>query len=298
MDDGDLLARGLRERAGRPDFASAVLARIERRPRRWMPLAAAAALLAGIAALFVSTPPPPAPAWAEDRPSLFVIQLSEEAGGDLMIIPVDRALWAQVVSVDGPERVGISAGSDDGVHPGQRLSVYRGRTRSTVEVGTFVAEEVETSLSRGRIEDLKFVPHAGDFVVPGRPLDVGETAALLDYVFSFGPVTDELRARARKGLLDPPTGALRVALDAERVRVDSRLFPHDRLVRGAGLEHDVEFLARIRDPRAYERLQGILSAVMPGLPEAGPGLTAELHAWWAGAKGRLRWNAEADRFEE
>ena len=73
-------------------------------------------------------------------------------------------------------------------------------------------------------------------------------------------------------------------------------------MRGAGLEHDVEFLARLKDPRAVDRLARILATVAPfskeGLPAAGPDLAGRMHEWWAMSKDRVRWNAAADRYEE
>jgi hypothetical protein len=61
---------------------------------------------------------------------------------------------------------------------------------------------------------------------------------------------------------------------------------------GPGLEHDVDFLATVDDPRALDRLRRILSGVSPfsksGFPDAGPRLSDCLRGWWAYSKTRVR----------
>ncbi len=272
--DGELLAEGLRAAAGEPALAAAVagrLARTEAPRRRFIPLAAAAAVLAGVLALILVSqrrddPAQPAPANTLSKPSLLVIHGENE--DDLQIIPTDRVLWAQVVGVDENRRVVISAGASDALAVDQKLTVYRRIQGGYSQVGTLRLHEVAESSSTGRVAELRQTPRAGDLVVSGQPLDAPERKALLEYVLSF------------------------------RLRGVNEANPYDRLVRGAGLEHDVEFLARLKDPRAVDRLARILANVAPfakeGFPAAAPDLAGRMHEWWAASKETVRWNVETD----
>jgi hypothetical protein len=339
--DAEGLAAGLRSAAGTVDLGTAVLMRLGPRPgaprrdesspaRRLWPVLAAAAVLLGIVAVILLQARPPrgvtaAPEPPREKPSLIVVQGAEEDGGEVEIIPIDQTIWAQVVSAAGP--VAVSAGRADGVLADQRLTVYRPGRGGYREIGKLVIEKVEESLSTGRLEGAREPARVGDFVLPGRPLSSAERRALLDYLFSFRAVTEKDEADVRAALErleggDRLAGRALAALGAPgRLALDrigqkglgpeardllrealSDLDRHDRLVRGVGLERDVEFLARVKDPRAHDRLKRILSAVSPfaqeGLAAAGPDLAATLHGWWAARKDRVRWNTEADRYEE
>jgi hypothetical protein len=274
--DGRRLAEGLRSLAARPE-----------RPRRWLPLAAAAALLLGVAAFVLRPDPAAAPAAEPSEP----------------ILESDEPLWGAVVAVDPAEgRVAVSAGANDRVLPGQRITLYRRGGAAESEVGTLVIDRVEETWASGLLTDRRANPRAGDFFVTGRLLTPEERAELLDYLFTCRPVPS---AEFRALLARPPDAArllafgapLRIFLETEgadlatQVRVREALAPADELdrrVRLAGLDHDVEFLSRLRDPRARARLR----AILPAAPE-GPAL----HAWWAVSKDRFRWDPMGDRYE-
>ncbi len=335
--DAARLAAGLRAAAGPVDLGTAVLMRLGRRSpaprpveapargRRLWPVLAAATVLLGIVAVIVFRVPEPAitPALEtpREKPSLIVVPGEEE----VEIIPTDQALWAQVVGAAGP--VAISAGRADGVLAGQRLTVYRQGRGGYHEIGKLVVEKVEESLSTGRLEGAREAACVGDFVIPGRALTAAERMALFDYLFTFRALSEKDEADVRASLRDLERGdgrggrALAAMGAPARLVLDrmgqkglgaeardllrealSEADRHDRLVRGVGLERDVEFLARVKDPRAHERLKRILSAVSPfaqeGLAAAGTDLAATLHGWWAARKDRVRWNADADRYEE
>lgn len=282
--DGQLLALGLRAAAGEPALGAPVAARLLETPsarRRIVPLAAAAAMLVGVLAIIFAsrrgddpTKGHPAPATPADtqlqKPSLLVIH--GEAEDDLQIIPTDRVLWAQVVGIDENRLVQVSAGASDALEIDQKLTVYRRIQGGYSEVGTLRLLRIAESTASGRLVEAKLAPRAGDVVVAGRPLGADDRKAVLEYILSF------------------------------RLRGANASSPYDRLVRGAGLEHDVEFLARLKDPRAHDRLARILANVAPfakeGFPAAGSDLAGRMHEWWATSKDRVRWNAEADRFEE
>jgi hypothetical protein len=328
--DGELLAAGLRRIArGRPSAVPAVLARGPARdpgvspPRRLVPFAAAAAMLLGVFALVVAPgnrpTAPPSPdseeaAWPEGPEKLdFVV-----AG--------DNPLWGQVIAVgDAPGdggTVGVSCGTIDRVAAGQAFTIYRWSDAGEVEVGKLYIDRVEETWSSGRVKNLKLDPRVGDFVVADRLLREDEKAALLAYLFSFRPLEprDEARVRALLARLPGENAARELAalgaparIALERMGLDPELRARaqealagteklDRRVRGGGLDHDVEFLARLGGPRAAARLRRILAGVRPfsreGFPPPGPGRAAFLHDWWAGAKDRVRWNAALDRFEE
>jgi hypothetical protein len=276
--DADRLAAGLRGFAGEPALGAKSVAR---RPapapaRRIVPVAAAAAMLVGVlAAVFApqrggGLPKSPPAAGKLDKPSLLVIH--GDGAGDLQMIPTDHVLWAQVMVVDENRLVTVSAGLSDAVEVGQQLTIYRHAQGGYSEIGTLHVLEVRESTSSGRVLFSSDAPRVGDAVVSGQPLTADEKRALLDCVFSL------------------------------RLRNGGGSNPYDRLVRNAGLEHDVEFLSRLRDPRAYDRLGRILGSIAPfakdGIPAPGPDLGPRMHEWWAGAKDRVRWNAAADRYEE
>ena len=273
--DADRLAAGLRAAAGDPKLGAASLtAPRTAPPRRIVPLAAAAGMLVGVLAiLFVpqrGVDPVRPPANPAAKPALLVIHGDGE--GDLQIIPTDHVLWAQVAGLDENKLVSITAGTADALAGGELLTVYRRIQGGYREVGTLRLLEVGESISKGRMADVKDSPRLCDLVVAGRPLEPRERDELLEYVFSF------------------------------RLHGGNPASPYDRLVRDAGLEHDVEFLARLKDPRAYDRLARILGGLKPfltdGFPAPTPDLAARMHDWWAGAKDRVQWNVAADRFEE
>lgn len=278
--DAERLAAGLRAEAGDSALGAPVAARLSERPappRRIVPLAAAAAMLAGVLAVLFAPERGIDPVKGGsaapgklDKPSLLVIHGDEE--GDLQMIPTDHVIWAQVMGIDGNRMVTVTAGKADAIEIDHQLTLYRRIQGGYAEIGTLRVLEVEESTSSGRVVAATDAPRVGDIVVSGQPLSADEKQALLEYVFSF------------------------------RLRREEGSHPYDRLVRGAGLERDVEFLARLKDPRAYDRLARILENVAPfakdGFPLAGPDLAPQMHAWWAGAKDRVRWNAAADRYEE
>jgi hypothetical protein len=281
--DADRLVAGLRTQAGTGALGARVLGTLSARPartaaRRWVPLSVAAAMLLGVLALIFAPPPTlqgpgggaSRPVNPLDKPALLVIH--GEAEGDLQIIPTDRVVSGQVVKVEKDGRVTVSVGSSDGLAGGEALAVYRRIHGGYSEVGMLRLGEIGESISRGRLADPGRTPQAGDLVVMGQPLNAGEKRALLEYVLSF------------------------------RLRGANEASPYDPLVRRAGLEHDVEFLSRLKDPRAYDRLARILSGVAPfdreGLPPAGPELSARMHEWWAQAKERVRWDAGLDCYLE
>jgi hypothetical protein len=281
--DLDRLVAGLRTQAGTESLRARVLGSLPARPsragaRRIVPLAVAAAIMVGILALlFVPTPRGNGrtgelarPANPLDKPALLVIH--GETEGDLQIIPTDRVVSGQVVSMEKDGRVTVSVGSSDALSGEEALAVYRRIHGGYAEVGMLHLVEIGESISRGRMVDPGRSPQAGDLVVLGQPLKAEEKRALLEYVLSF------------------------------RLRGANEASPYDPLVRRAGLEHDVEFLSRLTDPRAYDRLARILSGVAPfnreGLPPAGPELAARMHEWWASAKDRVRWDAGLDSYLE
>lgn len=277
--DADRLAAGLRTQAGPADgFGARVAAALHRPPvrttaRRIVPLVAAAAMLVGVLALiFAPAQPGVDPGRAQptnrlDKPALLVIHGEEE--GDLQIIPTDRVVSGQVVEMDEHRLVTVSVGTSDALAGGEVLAVYRRIHGGYAEVGTLRLLEVGESLSKGRMADGRETPRAGDLVVMGMPLSAAEKQALLEYVLSF------------------------------RLRGADDHNPYAPLVRRAGLDHDVEFLSRLKDPRSIDRLGRILSQVAPfakeGLP-AGPDLSSRMHDWWESAKDRVRWDAGADSY--
>src|SRR5207245_200304 len=131
---------------------------------------------------------------------------------------------------------------------------YRRVQGGYTEIGTLRVLEADESSASGRVVVATDAPRVGDAVVSGQPLRAEEKRALLDCVFSF------------------------------RLRRGNASNPYDGLVRRAGLEHDVEFLARLKDPLAYDRLARILANVSPfqkGFPPPGTDLAPQMHAWWA-----------------
>ncbi len=308
--DGELLSEGLRAEAGeapKVELAS-------RRPAwRWLLPLAAASVFAAIL-LQVVQPPPSlrAPAPAEDLPT---------SGGELVILG-DDPLWGQVIAVDlSAGTVAVSVGRAHNVVPGLAVTLYRG---SEEVVGKLVIEKTEEGWSTARLREQRMAPQVGDYLLCDRLLDEGERRAFLAYLFTFRPLTgrDEADVRALVAKIDSGDRESASALAAAgaparivferiepdlgvtaRVRARAALGGGERvdgLVRGAGLDHDVQFLARLRDPRARARLQAILSRVepfeKPGLREQGMDLREVLHDWWIVSKDRVCWDAEADRY--
>lgn len=186
-------------------------------------------------------------------------------------------------------------------------------------MGTLVVDDVQQAVSAGRLSEKFLEPAAGDFALADRLLDAQEKAAVLDHLFSFRPVDEArvldalrrlesldltVRASGRRDLL-AGGGAARVILDRldleptlairarEALRESDRI---DRIVRDAGLERDVEFLSRLRDPRAHARLRAILEGVI-AVPSPGPDFADRLHEPWMSIKPRVRWNPDRDRYE-
>lgn len=335
------LAAGLRELAGDPVLDPAKVRRPASPPRRqrsFIPLAAAAALVLGILGVILFSPETPAPtaqAPAEnphrfmvpDPDSLPVQLLIVQSGSGLQMLAARKPVWGAVLSIDVPAgRISASIGRTDVTAPDQEFVIYRQTERGYVKIGAVVFDALEDSLSHGPVESPALNPRVGDFVVPAEFLNHAEKEALLAYVFSFRPVTGKDRSRILSLLntlgsdteagrkLAAMGGVAAVVLDglvteghdtfllANGARALSEGAPVGRLVRGSELERNVEFLARLDDPRAYPRLKRILAAVQPlsreGVPPAGPKLAERLHAWWAEAKHRVRWSPEADRYED
>jgi hypothetical protein len=294
------------DRDGR-DLAEALLraAAPRRRYGGWVPLSAAAAILASVLALVLM----PVPAVDAPRP----------ADARQFLVSREDALWGQVLAIDDAGRIAVSVGQRDGVQPRQALTLYRRTSDGEVEVGTLVVEDVQQAVSAGRLSEKLLEPAAGDFALADRLLDAQEKAAVLDHLFSFRPIEErrvidalrrlesldlEVRASGRRDLL-AAGGAARVILERldvppalgirarEALRESDRI---DRLVRDAGLERDVEFLSRLRDPRAHARLRAILEGVMT-VPPPGPEFADRLHEPWMSIKPRVRWNADRDRYE-
>lgn len=152
----------------------------------------------------------------------------------------------------------------------------------------------------------------------------------LDYLFSFRPVTADDREQVGKRIeqfsdnsidvreeagrrlvaMGRPAWVALKALDLDgrdeetKSRVAAALLElrgWNELVESGGLDHDLGYLARHSDARAYERLKKILSGVRPfsvdGVPERGPALDQYLRGWWDYSKSRVSWNADTDRFE-
>ncbi|HEX7896699.1 MAG TPA: hypothetical protein VF950_03010 [Planctomycetota bacterium] len=294
------------ERDGR-ELAAALLraASPARRFGGWIPFAAAAALLVSLLALaFVPVPP---------------VERAQPADALQFLVSRENALWGQVLAVDDAGRVAVSVGLRDGVQPRQALTLYRRTADGEVEVGTLVVDDVQQAVSAGRLSEKLLDPAAGDFALADRLLDAAEKAAVLDHLFSFRPLADEskvldalhrlesqdLRDSGRRDLL-AGGGATRVVL--ERLDLPPTLLIRarealsetdrvDRLVRDAGLQKDVDFLSRLRDPRAYARLKAILGDVLPIFPAPGPGLADRLHEPWMSIQSRVRWNPDRDRYE-
>jgi hypothetical protein len=296
--DGRALAKALRSAASKP-----------RRGGGWIPVAAAAALLVSLLALaFVPVPP---------------VARALPAGPDALEFLVSRenALWGQVLAIDDSGKIAVSVGLRDGVQPRQALTLYRRTPEGEVEVGTLVVDDLQQAVSAGRLSEKVLEPAPGDFVLADRLLDAQEKAAVLDHLFSFRPLADERQVLAALHRLESPDlsvreagrrellaggGATRVVLErldlapSLQIRAREALGEADRidrLVRDPGLQRDVEFLSRLRDPRAYARLRAILGSVIPAFPGPGPGLADRLHEPWMSIHARVRWNADLDRYE-
>jgi hypothetical protein len=221
----------------------------------------------------------------------------------------------------------ISIGEDDGVAEGAEFEIIR----KDESVASIVVNRRDHKWSAGKVVQKKTEPRVGDVVCSGSRFTDEQRKSLLDHAFSFRPLKDEDYARVRAvladlesddiavreksvkvlGMLEGPASSVLRSLDpanlgAEvRARVQDALKELDRfnrMVQSPGLESDIEFLAVIDDPRGYERLKSILSGVRPfsvaGFPEKGAGLAEYLTGWWAYSKGRVRWNARDDRFED
>jgi hypothetical protein len=248
-----------------------------RRGRRFFPIAAALAMLAVALAVVLTSGKTPSPFLSHPskeplpKPRLLVIHGTGEAG--LEIIRTDRVVWGQVLAVDPKAgALSVSSGRNDGAEAGQELRIYRQTPGGYSEIGVMRIARADEALSSGWIVDSKVEPRAGDVAVLGQPLGGQEKRELLDRLLSEAP-GDTAQANA-----------------------------YDALIRGAGLERDVEFLARLNDPRAARRLARILGQVSPfstrGLPPAGPDLAARMHDWWADSKDRVRWDEKEDRYIE
>ncbi len=309
--DGALLAAGLRGLAARPGLEAAILRRVARasRFRRAIPVAAAAALFLGILALVLRPEGGELPA-AEREDSL-----------PEPVFTSEDPLWGAVIATDpAAGTVAVSAGADDRVLPGQVLTLYRRGGAAETEVGTVRIERVEPGWSSGRLVDRRADPQVGDFFVSERLLGPEERARLLEYLFTFRPVPErEILDLVGRLEADPGAGPrllalgapVRILLEGDRIDLARKVRAReaiardddlDRRVRQAGWDHDVEFLARLRDPRAHARLRSILSGVRPfsreGVPPPGARLSATLHDWWNAARDRLVWDPRADRWRE
>jgi hypothetical protein len=287
--DGELLAAGLRAMAERPRRRGA--------PWRLLPVAAAGALFLGILSLLFRPTPDGTPAG-----------LPEPALPEPLLAS-DEPLFGTVIAWDPAQNVvAVSAGADDRVALDQVLTLYRRGGAAETEVGTLVIERVEAGWSSGRLRDRRADPRTGDFFVSERLLTAEERVRVLDYLFTCRPVpAGEIRALVARLGSDPRAAAalrdlgapVRVFLEtggaglADQVRVREAIAETDdldRRVRLSGLDHDVDLLSRLRDPRAAARLRSILAAAAP--PPA-----PRLHDWWAASKDAFRWNPVLDRFE-
>lgn len=299
--------------------------------RRLLPLAAAAAMLAGILALVLRQAPPVktqtrgvvGPPVEQVDPE--TSRRRGEALRSLADLPVRRA---QVVGTSGESGyLMISAGQTSQVHEGDEFAICR--------KGVFIARVVVT-----RVADLQAdcevafregEPRLGDDVFESVPIPPAERKAALDYLFSFhaggeekdraaleaalealGSADAGVRKKAQKDLLQlgaparrllehRPVAGLSPEVQASLKEVRDRWAELEDLLGGPGVERDLEYLSMVEDPRAYERLKRILSAVRPfskdGFPERGSGLAPALRVWWEGAREKLTWNAEADQYE-
>ena len=324
-----LLQEGLRGLAEAPPRA---LRPYAAGSRRLLPLAAAAAMLVGILALVLrQAPPGKSQTRAVVGPPVEQVdpetaRRREEALRSLADLPVRRGQVSGTAVGSG--YLQISAGKTSQVHEGDEFAICR--------KGVFLAKVVVT-----RVHDLSAdcqvafregEPRIGDEVFESVPIPPAERKAALDYLFSFhagGEEKDRAALDAALGALGSADAALRKKAQKELLQLGAparRLLEHralagltpelqaslkearDRwaqledLLGGPGVERDLEYLSSVEDPRAYERLKRILSAVRPfskdGFPERGSGLAPALRVWWEGARAKLTWNAEADRYEE
>lgn len=221
----------------------------------------------------------------------------------------------------------LSVGTDHGIQDGQQFVILRqGET-----IGRGAINRKDLKWSAGNLTSKKSPPKVGDDVSVGAIYSAEQRKAFLDYAFSFHPLKEEERTRIR-GILasldgDDITGreeaskelvreggVARIALAAidqaglsgeARARIADVLKEIDKInqaLQSDGLEHDLEFLAMVDDPRGYERLKRILAGVHPfsvaGVPEKRAGLSEYLCGWWAYSKDKVRWNPAADRYEE
>lgn len=299
---------------------------------RLLPLGAAATVLVGILALVLrQAPPGKSQTRAGVGPPVEQVDQEtarrrEEALRSLADLPVRRG---QVVGSSAESGyLMISAGKTSQVHEGDEFAICR--------KGVFIAKVVVT-----RVTDLSAdcevafregEPRLGDDVFESVPIPPAERKAALDYLFSFhagegekdraaleaalealGSADAGVRKRGQKDLIQLGAPARRLLehravaglspeIQASLKEARDRWAQFDDLLGGPGVERDLEYLSLVADPRAYERLKRILSAVRPfskdGFPERGSGLAPALRVWWEGARARLTWNAEADRYEE
>jgi hypothetical protein len=221
----------------------------------------------------------------------------------------------------------VSIGKDDGVREGDELSIGR----EGEFVGKAVVDRADRRWSAAKLGAKSSSPRVGDDVGSGGLFTEEQKKRFLEHALSFRPVTEDDRkaVRARVAELEDddvavreaasrelsrmggPARAVLASLDlaalgaevAARVRdVMREMDQVNRPLRSPGLERDVEYLALADDPRAHDRLKRILAKVRPfsaaGVPEKGPGLDEYLKGWWAYSKDKVRWDPEADRFEE
>jgi hypothetical protein len=299
--------------------------------RRYLPLAAAAAMLLGILALVLRQAPSakkvaPTELGAVEQTDPETARRRGEALRNLADLPVRRA---QVVSTsEGSGYLQISAGKTSHIQEGDEFAICR----KGVFIAKVVVTRVDELAASVQVAFREAEPRLGDEVFESVPIPPAERKAALDYLFSFRPAGEEkdraaldaailglgsedaaLRKKSQKDLVGlgatarrllekrPPAG-LRDEARASLKEAQDRWAELEELLGGPGVERDLEYLSTVEDPRAYERLKRILSGVRPfskdGFPERGSGLAPALRVWWEGARARIGWNAEADRYEE
>jgi len=240
----------------------------------------------------------------------------------------DRKLRGTVTAVAGEiSLLVVSIGKDEGVTEGEELKIFRGDRL----IAKAIVDRTDRKWSAAKTFWKEVDPRVGDDVSTGGLFTVEQKKAFLEYALSFRPVTDDDRKRvkalvsdldhddvdvrdtavrglirlgglARAVLAATDTASLSAEAAARMKDVMKDLDQMNRLLQSDGLERDVEYLAVADDPRAYERLKRILSSVPPfstsPFPEKRPGLEEYLKGWWVYSKHHVRWNPEADRFEE
>jgi hypothetical protein len=301
------------------------------RSRRLIPLAAAAAMILGIFTLVLRPAPPrkkapePAVVGPVEQGDAEMTRRRSEALRNLADTPVRRA---QVVATStGSGMVSISIGKTGHVQEGDEFAICR----RGVFIAKVVVTRAEELSAQAEVAFREAEPRLGDDVFDSVPIAPAERKAALDYLFSFRPAEEKDQARvdagieglgspdasvrknalkdllaqgapARRRLEKPPSAGFPEAAKPGITEVLDRWAGLEDLLGGPGVERDLEYLASVDDPRAYDRLKRILSVVRPfskeGFPERGSGLAPALRVWWEGNRARVLWNADADRYEE